>query len=263
MNFKTFSYLLLFILIPLPVLPQQAMDTLFANERQQVALFFPAPIKRAITGNTGYVFTYDRENASHLGLLQAVPGKISNLLVICTDDTVYSFLLKYRRELTEYYRFIDAGTMIGPAAPRRTEKKESPLGNKDRARMQHLGDSILQQSTAPLASRKKKGLRLRLMGLSHSDRYTYLSLEVGNRSKVDFEIDGLDIHWQTGKQKRRAAYQEIRLTPVYRYREPHMVRAGEAIRFVYVFRKFVLASGQRMQFTLRELNGNRRLVLQH
>ena len=39
---------------------QQALDTVQVNEFKNVALFFPSPIERAVTGHEGFVFSYDR-----------------------------------------------------------------------------------------------------------------------------------------------------------------------------------------------------------
>lgn len=60
----------------------QALDTIYANDQKNVALFFPDPIRQGITGSENFVFTYNREHQQHLGLLQATPGNESNLLVI-------------------------------------------------------------------------------------------------------------------------------------------------------------------------------------
>ena len=51
------------------------LDTIFANESKIVALFFPAPIRQGITGAENFVFTYNREQEQHFGLLQASPER--------------------------------------------------------------------------------------------------------------------------------------------------------------------------------------------
>ncbi len=39
----------------------ERLDTIFANEYKNVALFFPQPISQAITGADHFVFTHNRE----------------------------------------------------------------------------------------------------------------------------------------------------------------------------------------------------------
>ncbi|WP_317048430.1 hypothetical protein [Confluentibacter sediminis] len=74
---------------------QQAIDTIYANDQKNVALFFPKPIRQGITGASHFVFTYNREKEQYFGLLQAKPGTESNLLTITNDGKVYSYILKY------------------------------------------------------------------------------------------------------------------------------------------------------------------------
>lgn len=56
----------------------KALDTIYANDTKNVALFFPEPIRQGITGSENFVFTYNREKEQYFGLLQAKPGKESN-----------------------------------------------------------------------------------------------------------------------------------------------------------------------------------------
>ena len=53
---------------------QNPQDTLYANERQVLSLFFKSPIEKAVTGAPHYAFTFNRETPEPLGLLQATEG---------------------------------------------------------------------------------------------------------------------------------------------------------------------------------------------
>ena len=66
------------------------LDTIYANDTKNVALFFPEPIRQGITGSDNFVFTFNREKEQYLGLLQAKPGKESNLLVINENGAIFS-----------------------------------------------------------------------------------------------------------------------------------------------------------------------------
>ncbi|HAF76057.1 MAG TPA: conjugal transfer protein TraN, partial [Maribacter sp.] len=37
------------------------IDTIYANDTKNVALFFPEPIRQGITGAENFIFTYNRE----------------------------------------------------------------------------------------------------------------------------------------------------------------------------------------------------------
>lgn len=53
----------------------QILDTIYANDTKNVALFFPEPIRQGVTGADNFVFTYNREKEQYFGLLQAKPEK--------------------------------------------------------------------------------------------------------------------------------------------------------------------------------------------
>ena len=106
---KTFILFFLFLTaVADPCLAQERkiLDTIFANDQKNVALFFPAPIRQGITGSDNFVFTYNREVEQYFGLLQAKPGKESNLLVVSTNGSVFSYIVKYNDKLDQLNYFI-------------------------------------------------------------------------------------------------------------------------------------------------------------
>ena len=90
---------LLILICSISIFAQKPLDTIYANDQKNVALFFPNPIRQGITGANHFVFTYNREKEQYFGLLQAKPGMESNLLTVTNDGKVYSYILKYKKEL--------------------------------------------------------------------------------------------------------------------------------------------------------------------
>ncbi len=78
-----------------------ALDTIYANDQNNVALFFPEPIRQGITGSENFVFTYNREKEQYFGLLQATPGKESNLLIINQNGAIFSYIVRYKKQLSK------------------------------------------------------------------------------------------------------------------------------------------------------------------
>ena len=78
------------------IMAQQPLDTIYANDKKNVALFFPEPIRQGVTGANNFVFTYNREKEQYFGLLQATPGTESNLLTVTKNGQVYSYILQYK-----------------------------------------------------------------------------------------------------------------------------------------------------------------------
>ena len=268
---KLFAFLLLG-----PIIGTYAQtDTLYANQTHNLALFFPSPIRQAVTGSENFTFSYDRERAKPFGLLQASPGTKSNLLVITSDGSAYSFLLEFQEQLQALNRFVAADESIG------NEKGslESVSDTIFRAKpMFPLDNSVLKyrdeyfkkfssyhtkQSHQPLASKRKKGLIVRLLNMVYNRQEVYAILEIENRSDIDFEVDYMKIFKANGNKRRKSSYQKTAIVPIYTYNAPEIVKLDESKRFALVFSKFTLGESERLLGELKEFNGSRIIRFQY
>ena len=93
------------------------LDTIYANDTKNVALFFPEPIRQGITGSDNFVFTYNREKEQYFGLHQATPGKESNLLVVNRNGSIFSYIVRYKKQLSKLNYFIPLSNSIGNEKP--------------------------------------------------------------------------------------------------------------------------------------------------
>ncbi|MDF0709037.1 DUF4138 domain-containing protein [Flagellimonas okinawensis] len=239
---------------------QHSLDTIYVNEHQTVALFFPSPIHRAVTGDERFVFSYDRESAGHLGLLQGVAGTESNLLVVTGDGKVYAYILAYGRSLPRLNIFIDQGTSIGQERPEVSKDGKDPLKvgpGPDDGRCKFL----LDNGTGNLGTVRSSGIRLRLEKVVYDRDRVYLRVGIRNRSEIDFEMDRLDFFYVNGNKRRRTSYQEVRLLPLSSCTGSTLIKGGKQVRWDFVLPKFVLGKGESLKLILEEHHGNRRLVL--
>ncbi len=252
----------------------QAQENLFANESHVVTLFFPSPIRQAVTGAEHFTFSYNREEAQHFGLLQAHKGSDSNLLVITRDGRAYAYGLEYRRQLPETYRFVSVHESIG----KETETKVLPIPivadtipktqesrdiHPEKELMARGAEYLLKKKGGTLRTKRKDGLKLRLKELFHYGDKVYVELEIQNNSAIDFEVDVLEIYIVNGKKGKRSSHQKVLLEPKLKYSFPKIIRVGQRQSFVHVVPKFTLGDGQRLLFELHEKKGNRMLRLSH
>ncbi|UMB54234.1 conjugative transposon protein TraN [Lutibacter sp. A64] len=265
------TYLTLLILIQsILTTAQQTLDTIYANEQMNVALFFPNPIRQGITGADHFVFSYNREKEQYFGLLQATPGTESNLLTITDDGQVYSYILKYNEELKKLNYFVSEEESIGNEKPKKIKQKpiletviKSKNEKENRIRyFQRFSEYLLNSKLEHIAIKRRKGIQLRLQKVAYNASEVYLLIEIKNKSKIDFEIDYLNIYRINGNKKRKASYQSLQQKPVYKYNMPDIIRIGQSLRFVYVLPKFVLGDNEKLQIELQELKGNRKVVLE-
>ncbi|MBR9855274.1 MAG: DUF4138 domain-containing protein [Algicola sp.] len=240
---------------------QRGLDTIYANASKNMTLFFPSPIRQAIVGSEDFVFSYDREEAGYFGLLQGVEGVESNLLVITSDHQVYTYILKYAKELPQLnhsVREVDEVGKIGPAKELQAKENSMVVGTSHYHRFSKL---LLDGKPQNMMTKRKKDIRLRLEDMVYNRGDVYLVFGIWNRSGIDFEVECLEVFQINGRAKRRVSYQKIPLEPIYGHNAPKRIKDGEMVRFVYVLPKFVLGDKERFKLVLEELHGSRRMEL--
>lgn len=251
----------------------KTLDTIYANDCMNMALFFPSNIKQGIVGNDNFAFTYNREKGQTLGLLKAVPGKDSNLLVITEDGSVYSYMVRYAKELEDPNRFIalqerigtekrDVGEKVSQTEPSKERVLDSLVNHtKAERKFQKSCEALLQLPERRNVRKKSQGLSLAVKNMYPMEDEVYVQFEIENPSGVRFDFGDLELFKVSGRRGRRASYQELELLPLYRYGSPSSVVHGQKARFVYVYPKFHLDKGERLKVNLSEDSTSRLVVL--
>ncbi|MRI00259.1 DUF4138 domain-containing protein [Kriegella sp. EG-1] len=248
----------------------QQLDTIYANEKMNLALFFPTNIRQGIVGANNYVFSYNRERAQPLGLLKATKGKQSNLLVVTTDGKVYSYIIKYADSLNELNRFVSFSESIGHEHQRESlvirdtiQLDSNMVVHKQypKAFLEKSSEAMLEQPERKNIFKRKEGVSLAIKNMVYFEDLVFMQLEIKNESGIDFDIDYLKVAMVIGNEKRRASYQSVPLKPQYVYKMPEKTRHAETSRFVYVLPKFTLGDNEKLELRLKELKGNRELIL--
>ncbi|WP_283636935.1 DUF4138 domain-containing protein [Aquaticitalea lipolytica] len=261
------AYITLLLLIcTTSIVAQQPLDTIYANDNKNVALFFPNPIRQGITGASHFIFTYNREKEQYFGLLQAKPGTESNLLTVTSDGKVYSYILKYAEKLPELNYFINENESIGSELPKIIKNKPIAKPLNDYANrithFQKFSEYLLKSNFEHIETRRKKGIKIQLQKMAYDASEVYLVIEVKNKSGITFEIDYLNVYRTNGNNKRKASYQSLQQDVIYKHKMPYSVTDGKSQRFVYVIPKFVLGDNEKLMLELKELKGSRKVVLE-
>jgi hypothetical protein len=265
---------LLFFSLHTQATAPQVLDTLYANENTNTALFFPDAIRQGIAGAENFVFTYNREKGQSLGLLKALPGPDSNLLVVTAQGHVFSFVLKYQKHLSIFHHFIPLQASVGH------EKgvQKAPFAVFDTLPIPTGKQKIKPLPSHPLAtdcekllklpermhrSKKKNGLRLSLKNKVYYNDKVFLQFELKNNSGIDFKPTFLDLFIASGTVNRKASYQEIPVKVHYAHNLPKIVQHGNTSRFVLVFDKFTLGRGEKLRIKVWERDGERRILFNY
>jgi hypothetical protein len=264
---KTIISILLFLIcLSKSAQQEKPLDTIYANDQKNVALFFPKPIRQGITGKDNFVFNYNQEKQQYFGLLQATPGKESNLLTITNDGKVYAYILKYGENLPKLNYFISEDERIGNEKPILEYKKldtdsiQSESEDKG-VYYNRFSEYLLRLKNESIVTKRKKGIVLKLLKLKYHKDQVYMVLETKNKSGIDFEIDYLNVYRINGNKKRRASYQALQQEVNYKYKLPNVIMNRHIKRFVYVLPKFVLGDNEKLMIELKELKGSRSVIL--
>lgn len=243
-----------------------SLDTIFANDQKNVALFFPNPIRQGIVGSDNFVFNYNREKEQYFGLLQAKPGKASNLLVINGNGSVFCYIVSYREKLEKLNYFVPLSESIGFEQPKFMERSDSTgIANlfTDKTFYYERFCSYLLARKQGVGSIKKRknGIVLSLENIVFDREELYFVIKIENKSSLDYDLNFLDISVQTRKQGRKKSIQRISQLPLFKYDVPNKVSAKKIKRMVYVLPKFSLGNDKMVVLEINEKNGERNLEL--
>jgi hypothetical protein len=243
---------------------EKVLDTIYANDTKNVALFFPDPIRQGITGSENFVFTYNREKGQYFGLLQAKPGKESNLLVVNNDGTVFSYVVKYRKELNKLNYFIPPSSSIGHEASAdlsriAKKKKADQLNNRGYYYRYFSSYLIKRNQRIGRIRNRKQDIVLKVENIVFDQEELYFVIEIKNKSSLDYDLNFLRFSVETRKKGKKKSLQDLYKEPVFKYNLPSKVKANETVKLIYILPKFSLGKDRRAFLELNERYGERNL----
>ncbi len=242
------------------------LDTIYANDQKNVALFFPEPIRQGITGSENFVFTYNREKGQYFGLLQAKPGKESNLLVVNKNGAVFSYIVKYRKKLNRLNYFIPTSKSIGNEKPILADstifvKREDTIDNRTYYYNKFCSYLVGRKQRIGRIKKRNEGIVLSVENIVFDKEELYFVIQVENKSSLDYDLNFLKLSVETRKKGKKKSLQRLYQEPGFKYNLPSKVKENETARLVYVLPKFSISNDRRAVLELNEKNGERNLQL--
>tara|TARA_R110002049_G_scaffold34079_2_gene111641 strand:- start:741 stop:1577 length:837 start_codon:yes stop_codon:yes gene_type:complete len=265
---KTYISILILIIISTFTEAQttETLDTIYANDSKNVALFFPEPIRQGITGSENYVFTYNREKEHYFGLLQALPGKESNLLVINRNGSIFSYIVRYKAQLSKLNYFIPLSHSIGNEKPKisdsiQTENSEKSIDNDTYYYQKFCSYILDRRQYLGRYVRRNSGVILRVENIVFDKNELYIVIQIRNNSTLDYDLNFMNLSIETRQKGKKKSLQRLYKTPIFKYHLPSKIMVDETVRFIYVMPKFSLSNHRRVLLELNEKNGERHIEL--
>ncbi|WP_299800744.1 DUF4138 domain-containing protein [uncultured Maribacter sp.] len=244
----------------------KVLDTIYANDTKNVALFFPEPIRQGVTGSDNFVFTYNREKEQYFGLLQATPGKESNLLIINRNGAIFSYIIRYRKQLSKLNYFVSQSSSIGNEKPiiiDTTEVTEvENLVDNSRFYYTKFSSYLLERKQRiGTIQKRNESIVLSVENIVFDKEELYFVIQIENKSSLDYDLNFLNLSLETTQKGKRKSLQKLLQEPIFKHNVPSRIAEGEVVKLVYVMPKFSIINDRRLVVELNEKNGERDLKL--
>jgi len=242
------------------------LDTIYANDTKNVALFFPEPIRQGITGSDNFVFTYNREKEQYFGLLQAKPGKESNLLVVNRNGSIFSYIVRYKKQLSKLNYFIPLSNSIGNERPIVKDSvlvklSEELVDNSTYYYQKFCSYLLNRKQRIGRIKKRNEGIILTVENIVFDKDELYFVIEIENTSTLDYDFNFLKLSIETRQKGKRKSLQRLYQEPIYKHNVPSKIKENELARFVYVLSKFSLSDDRRAILELNEKDGERNIKM--
>jgi len=265
---KTFILILTVLISAFAKAQQQPipLDTIYANDTKNVALFFPEPIRQGITGSDNFVFTYNREKEQYFGLLQATPGKESNLLVVNRNGSIFSYIVKYKKQLSKLNYFVPKSSSIGNEKPILNDtiqvaKVEDSVDNKIFYYTKFSSYLLTKKQKIGTIQKRNQGIVLSVENIVFDKSVLYFVIRIENKSTLDYDLNFLNLSVETRQKGKKKSLQKLFQEPIFKYNVPSIIAEGKVARLVYVMPKFSIGNDRRLVVELNEKDGERDLKL--
>ena len=224
----------------------KSLDTIYANDTKNVALFFPEPIRQGITGSDNFVFTYNREKEQYFGLLQAKPGKESNLLVVNRNGAIFSYIVRYKKQLSKLNYFIPLSNSIGNEKPIVTDSiqvvtSEKNIDNRTYYYQKFCSYLLNRNQRIGRIKKRTQGIVLNVENVVFDKEELYFVVQIENNSTMDYDLNFLNLSIETRQKGKKKSLQSLYQEPIYKQHLPSKIAEGKMVRFVYVMPKFSLS----------------------
>ncbi len=248
------------------IMAQQPLDTIYANDTKNVALFFPEPIRQGITGSDNFVFTYNREKEQYFGLLQAKPGKESNLLVVNRNGAIFSYIVRYKKQLSKLNYFIPLSNSIGNEKPIVTDSiqvvtSEKNIDNRTYYYQKFCSYLLHRNQRIGRIKKRTQGIVLNVGNVVFDKEELYFVVQIENNSTLDYDLNFLNLSIETRQKGKKKSLQRLYREPIYKHHLPSKIAEDKMVRLVYVMPKFSLSDDSRVILELNEKDGERNIKL--
>ncbi|MDC6367206.1 MULTISPECIES: DUF4138 domain-containing protein [Flavobacteriaceae] len=266
---------------------QQEKQAIEATTDKNVFLFFPSPISKALSGNGDFKFGYNTQTAEKFGVLKAVSSEgESTLHVITEDGTVYSFIVRYAPNPSQFEYFLDGSKAVGNLSDREANKGKNAVMAMDgtvnpegvkitedsyykaskeqkNLELEFCKNLIDQEDYYKNIYRTKNNMLLKLSNIGYRNNKTFMVVTIENKSSVDYDLNFIQFNKIAKKASKKSNYQAIEIKSLEdsNYQTFDRIDAFSTRKAVYVFDKLSIDKNKLINIEINEMQGERNLEL--
>lgn len=218
-------------------------------------LIFPFSIKSVDRGSAE-VLVQKAKGVENVLQLKAAKDSFAetNLTIITSDGSMYSFLLSYSEQPTSLNLEL-SGKPMG------YEPLAIFAAAKDNQEKILTGAEYLsgKHATMPGPSAGNSDMRIGLLGMYIREGILYFQLEVANNGNIPYDLDQLRFYIVDQKRSKRTASQELEQIPVFIHGNTTVVHSRSKHRIVIALEKFTIPDKKQLVVQMTEKNGGRNL----
>lgn len=290
-------YFISVFLLSLSNFAQENNLVISCGSNKNTTLFFKNPIKSGIVGNENFTFGYNKETPGKIGILKATPGEESNLLVITENGDIYSFTIRFKKDIEKFNYFISdtlaIGNESGEAKIMNPQKEKINNGEVKKEKYENIENNISEAITVnnyeknqivindsvssykilcqkeiekPIFYNRIYGMKdkitVKLKNISYINNELFFTTIIKNESTLDYDINYLNFYITSKNKSKNTTTQTIPYQYKYVHNLPKKIKANENFEVVFVYNKFSINENKILLVEMAEDNGERTVTLE-
>lgn len=226
------------------------------TNRKTTNLIFPYAIKSVDRGSKE-VLVQKAIGVENILQLKAANDtlKETNLTVVCSDGTLYSFIVRYNLNP------VMLNLSLGRVMAQSPQALFAANGNND-AKIYDQAEQIATKKQVIKNIRNENNqISLRCNGIYIKDDIFYFQLSLGNNSHIGYSVDQLKFSIRDQKKPKRTASQEIALEPQFISGNSTIINALSEQTIVVALPKFTIPDKKALHIQMMEKDGGRSLSI--
>ena len=179
----------------------------------------------------------------------------TNLSVITIDGKLYSFTVDYSAQPNQL------NVIVGEDDPI-FNSSNAPVTlsvGYNEALIKSVSEEILETKGKHIKADRNYQMKLLLNGIYINQDVLYFSLQLQNKSNISYDADNISFTIKDKQKSKRAATQELSLTPVFTYNAFTNVEADSSATCIIALPKFTLPGSKYLSIQILEKKGGRNL----